>query len=358
MVQHTLEAVAQDDYRAAGKGTGVFGQTMGAATVGRLLESEGETLQTELYGVEASLQAAQTRMPNPPEFLIVSGDGSRYRTNLADQPRGKSNPDKLLEADRDRGWRENKIGVVVRAERGKELPNGEYQAPLELIKTYVATTEDVHVFGRLLRTEFERRGGLQCAEVVWISDHGHGLPELRKREFFDICLNVITDIFHVYERLGECARIIKGDSAAVARERLRYFHKLRDCLYRGQVKELLRTLTRAAETYAPRPAALSELTEKSAARTLWTHIFYVEEHQDTMDYPVYRAKGWPLGSGTIESACGQFGNRFKHNRMRWSPENANHGHHLKASILSEDGRWSRRWPPPVPVLSFPQALLN
>src|SRR5208337_3627709 len=86
VAQHTLETVAQDDYRAAGQGASVFGQTLSAATVGRLLEHEGEKLQTEIFGPEASLQAAQAILPNPPQFVIVSGDGSRYRTNLEDRP--------------------------------------------------------------------------------------------------------------------------------------------------------------------------------------------------------------------------------------------------------------------------------
>ena len=161
MAQHTLETVAQDDYRAAGQGASVFGQTLSAATVGRLLEREGEKLQTELFGAEASLQAAQATPSNPPKFLIVSGDGSRYRTNLADRPRGAPETSKPPDEDRDRGWRENKIGVVIRAEHGKVLPDSQYLPPTELLKTYVATTDDTHTFGSLLRTEFDRRGGKQ-----------------------------------------------------------------------------------------------------------------------------------------------------------------------------------------------------
>jgi hypothetical protein len=324
------------------------------------LERDGEKLQAELFSAEVSLQAAQTTPPNPPQFLIVSGDGSRYRTNLADRPRGKpaTSRQKPPDEERDRGWRENKIGVVIRAEHGKIMPDGQYLPPTELLKTYVATTENTHIFGPLLRTEFDRRGGQQCPEVVWVSDHGHGLPQLRKREFADVKLNVVTDAFHVFERLGECARIIKGDTPAAQRGRKRYFNRLRDRLDRGKTPDVLRLLTAEAQSRAPRPVQLSALAEQTAAHTLWTHIFYIEEHQDTMAYPTYRAKGWPVGSGSIESACGQFGERFKHNRMRWSPKIANDGHHLKAAILSQDGRWERRWPPPVPVLEFPPALLN
>jgi hypothetical protein len=358
VAQHTLETVAQDDYRAAGEGARVFGQTLSAASVGRLLEREGEKLQSELFGPEASLEAAHRAPANPPQFLILSGDGSRYRTRLADRPRGAAKTALPPDEKRDRGWRENKIGAVIRAEHGSVQPDGQYLPPAELLKTYVATTDDTHAFGSLLRTEFERRGGKECPEVVWVSDHGHGLPELRAREFKDVKLNVVTDEYHTFARLGECARIIKGDTPTTAQDRRRYARKLRNLLDRGKTKDLSRLLEKEAEKRAPRPERLSDLTEQPSAHTLWTHILYIESHQDSMDYPTYRAKGWPVGSGTIESACGQFGERFKHNRMRWSPENANHGHHLKAAILSEDDRWTRRWPPPVPVLDFPAEMRN
>ena len=74
-----------------------------------------------------------------------------------------------------------------------------------------------------------------------------------------------------------------------------------------------------------------------------------------MNYPRYRARGWPLGSGAVESACGQFGDRFKHNRMRWTRRTADAGHHIKAAILSQDQRWEKRWPPLIPVLECPLA---
>ncbi|MHC4253935.1 MAG: hypothetical protein ACYS9X_32880 [Planctomycetota bacterium] len=56
---------------------------------------------------------------------------------------------------------------------------------------------------------------------------------------------------------------------------------------------------------------------------------YFEEHHETMGYAAYRAKGWPTGSGSVESACGQFA--------------------VKAAILSGDGRWGRRRPAPIPA---------
>ena len=80
---------------------------------------------------------------------------------------------------------------------------------------------------------------------------------------------------------------------------------------------------------------------------------YLEEHSGAMDYPRYRAKSWPVGSGTAESACGQTGERVKHARMRWTRRVADAIHQIKAATMSGDGRWAKRWPPPLPILETP-----
>jgi hypothetical protein len=365
VVQTVVEHAVEDDYRSSAQQVQLFGNTLSAATVGRLLQREGARLEQECFGLEAMLAAARQVHPNPPGLLIASGDGSRFRTHEADRPRRKGQgrarrtpadpTSALTDEERDRGGRENKVGVLIRAAPGHFQPDGTYVPPAEILKTYVATTGDIHLFGRYLHTEYERRGGLQSLVFVWVSDHGHGLPEMLAREFAGRITQIITDFFHVGERLMACARIVCGEGPAHDRARRQRWHGWRDRLWRGRVARVIDLLTVEAEKRAPRPTRLSDLADRPDAHTLWTHIFYLEKHQATMDYPTYRDHGWPMGSGVIESACGQFGDRFKHNRMRWTRRHADAGHHVKAAILSGDGRWSRRWPPPIPVLPLPLA---
>ena len=359
-----LERVAVDDYRASGESVESSGREFSAAKVGALVRREGEALERELFGPEAALRAAQAAPRNPPEWLILSGDGSRYRSNEADQrkaadgrparPPATAAQQGLKPEERDRGWRENKLGVIIRpADRGRELPDGSYRPPREQVKTYVATTGDIQEFGRDMHTESDRRGGGSCPELVWVADHGHGLPEMQAREFPQA--HVITDFFHVAERLADCARIIVGEGETAQKARRKYWRRLRGKLWDGQVQQVIKLLTEKAEELAPRPKAAADLPPESAAHQLWTHVFYLEKHHQTKDYPAYRARGWPMGSGTMESTCGRFGNRVKHNRMRWTRRNANALHHIKAAIYSEDQRWDKRWPPPIPVLELPLA---
>jgi len=368
VTQHLLEKVAEDDYRASAKSVQVMNNTISAATTGRVLVHEGTRLQTELFGPEAALQAAGEAPANAVPLLLLSSDGSRYRTNEADRRKSASaarpnvssaqdelDVEALTTAERDRGWRENKIGIVARALPGYYDPKGLYVPPKELVKTYVATTGNMEQFGRFFRTEAERRGLENAAVVVWVGDHGHGNPTMLQREFALLKkpLHIITDFYHCSERLAECAKIMEGDGAACKRRRHKRYYQLRSWLWDGKVDKVIETVRAAAEGRAPQPARLSQLDDQPAAKALWLHVLYFEKHQDSMDYPTYRACGWPMGSGTIESSCGQFGDRVKHNRMRWTRTGADALHAVKAAILSQDDRWARRWPPPIPVLELP-----
>ena len=52
-------------------------------------------------------------------------------------------------------------------------------------------------------------------------------------------------------------------------------------------------------------------------------VGYFENHVHRMDYPTYRAKGWAIGSGPIESACKTvIGKRMKNGGMRWGEDGA------------------------------------
>jgi hypothetical protein len=63
-----------------------------------------------------------------------------------------------------------------------------------------------------------------------------------------------------------------------------------------------------------------------------------------MDYPAYRAKGWAIGSGPIESACKTvIGKRMKGGGMRWGEDGADAVAHLRALFRSEKGQWEGFW---------------
>ena len=48
-------------------------------------------------------------------------------------------------------------------------------------------------------------------------------------------------------------------------------------------------------------------------------VNYFQNHRDHLDYADMAARGAPIGSGSMESACGQFQDRLKRRGQFWSP---------------------------------------
>jgi len=70
----------------------------------------------------------------------------------------------------------------------------------------------------------------------------------------------------------------------------------------------------------------------------------VDDESRIGPYPAYRAKGWQIGSGPVESACKRVvGQRLKGAGMRWGEDGANAVCHLRALFLGELGPWAAFW---------------
>lgn len=83
----------------------------------------------------------------------------------------------------------------------------------------------------------------------------------------------------------------------------------------------------------------------ATARTCYqATVRYFTTQVHRMDYPTYRAKGWQIGSGPVESACKRVvGQRLKGAGMRWGEAGADAVCRLRALFLSEPGPGDTFW---------------
>jgi hypothetical protein len=115
--------------------------------------------------------------------------------------------------------------------------------------------------------------------------------------------------------------------------------QLKDALWDGQVNQVIATLQRHAERLGPPQDA--DGPEHPRRRVLANNVGYFETHRKHMDYPTYRRKGWPIGSGVTESAVKQFNKRVKGTEQFWSLPGVEAILALRALWLSQDERWER-----------------
>jgi hypothetical protein len=141
----------------------------------------------------------------------------------------------------------------------------------------------------------------------------------------------VLDFSHAAEHLTALAEALSGaDEAAAGAPAGPWRHRLQ---HEGGAARLA---TRAAIDLRGR---------KADAREAYRWVTgYVRNNLGRMDYPRYRANGWLIGSGHVESACkAVIGMRRTGPGMRWSEAGADAVGHLRALFKSEKGQWDAFW---------------
>jgi hypothetical protein len=191
-------------------------------------------------------------------------------------------------------------------------------------------TGGLAALGDPLRRQGGQVGMDRADRWVGIADGGAGIEDWVRANFPGVEV-VILDFYHAAEHVNDWAKARHPDDAAAADAlATTWCHRLK---HEGgtAVRAGLLALDPTGWT-----AAAAE-----AHRQL---LGYVENQVDRMDYPTYRAKGWLIGSGPVESACKQVVNqRLKGSGMRWGEPGADAVCHLRALFRSEKDQWDAYW---------------
>ncbi len=118
----------------------------------------------------------------------------------------------------------------------------------------------------------------------------------------------VLDFYHVCGYIGKMADALFGPQTAAA---ARWFARMRRWL-RDRPQGAAHVLRSAMQHLERRPMTKVQKAE------FWKAYRYLRHHRRLMDYPGYRRRGLPLGSGVTEAACKTvFTQRFKRSGMRW-----------------------------------------
>jgi hypothetical protein len=271
---------------------------------------------------------------NAPSLLVIAADGGRVQTRTPEV--------------RER-WKEDKIGIVYDALANPQphTQPGEYEGARAQTKTYVATLAPWETAGWLLRVEAERRGYARAGTRLFVADGARSIRELKNLHFPETTF--ILDWAHAAQHLSDCAKAVFGEGSA---EALRWYEQHKQLLWEGRSNAIIEDLRRLSQRLgSPGETDL----EMSPRRILHQNAFaYFPNNQHAIDYPRFRANGWPIGSGVAEGAVKQFGLRMKGSEKFWNglvedaPQDsrrigAEEMLAICALYYSEDGRWDRHW---------------
>ncbi|HEX5325899.1 MAG TPA: ISKra4 family transposase [Acetobacteraceae bacterium] len=270
------------------------GVQLSANTVRRVTETLGARREAQVIGEVAHAWTAglAPAAGSPPDRLYVAMDGVRI-------------------LGMDGAGREVKVGVIVPVAR---TPVGERRAAA----SYAASFEPAEAFGRRLALEAHRRGLEDATDIAVLGDGAAWIWNLAA-EHFPAAVQIV-DWFHASERIWELGRALFGTETPETTAWVE--------------PQLGRLATGQAAALAADWRALPLRGEAAAVRD--EQATYFTNQAERMAYDRYRAAGWDIGSGMVESACKYvIGAREKGPGMRWSEAGANAVAQLRVLLCND-----------------------
>lgn len=152
------------------------------------------------------------------------------------------------------------------------------------------------------------------------------LDELKKAKLLDRLEVVIADIWHVAGYLWAVSTAFHGEKSP---KRNQWVEEKLRALLDGRAGRLLGGLRQMRTSRRLRPAQKKALDKA---------ISYFDNHLHMMDYHIYLARGYPIGTGLVEGLCNSLvKDRMEQSGMRWSIKGAEAM--LRQRAVYRNGDW-------------------
>jgi len=191
--------------------------------------------------------------------------------------------------------------------------------------SYFSRKVNSQEFERLALVEIQRRGVENAKEVAAVNDGAEweqGFIDYHRPDAVRI-----LDFPHAAEHISPIGDYIWGENTPENKQWLREkLHQLKHSGPGGLLGELRQLQQQHPE-----------------AQVVAGNLAYLEKRGAQMQYPLFQAQGWPIGSGIVES-----GNklvveaRLKGSGMHWKDEHVNPMLAIRNILCS--GRWKEEWP--------------
>ena len=228
-------------------------------------------------------------------------------------------------AQREESFRDLKVGcwygletvpLAQRSRRQREKFYREQQVFRAKNLRYYCNLEEAKQFGQLVWATGCRVLADFVPELIFVCDGAVWIWNL-VQQYYPQAVQIV-DWYHATTHLEKIAVMAFSDLT----ERKVWLANVKESLWHGQVQEVIRT---CQELVPQHPNVEPE-------------IAYFVNNETRMDYARFRAAGYAIGSGTIESACKQIvAQRLRKSGAQWTVKGAVHTAKARAAWLS--GEW-------------------
>lgn len=323
---------AQSFDLAAESYTEAVGGAISADSLQRITEGWGAQVDAQRNAAAERANAPAPRGETPQTQRVAEIAPVRERANIS--------TDGTMVLVRGEGWKEVKLtaisAVTVQAagERAAQpvRPSRREHDPLVRLSqhSYQAGLWDADTMGRHQYAEGLRRGVERCVHLSSVNDAAEWIERITQTNF--VCAVQIVDWSHGSGRVWDVGKAVLGEGTA---ETQQWVEAHLDKLWAGDVSGVVTAL----EGLEPKSAGVAEQVRQVTG--------YFRNQAPRMRYAEFRAAGYPIGSGTVESAA----NTVVHHRMRrpgrgWQRDKAQ----AMLAGLSElhSGRFNRAWQATLP----------
>jgi hypothetical protein len=215
-------------------------------------------------------------------------------------------------------WHELKVGVFYLKEQAGQTAGGRGMLSEKVVVSWQGDGAEV---ARRLQWEAQRRGLGRAQSILVIADGAAWIWNVADDRWADA--TELLDFYHASEHVWMLGRALYGEEAGPwVEERL---HQLRH----GQEKKFLAEL---ANLKAPKG---------DAGKTVVEQQNYFQNQSERLAYKEIFKRGWPIGSGAVESACSGQQGRFKQRGQFWTQQGFRDLSSLKQA--RETNHWDELW---------------
>jgi len=216
-------------------------------------------------------------------------------------------------------WHEVKLGVFYLAEHAARTEGGRGVLTEKVVICWQGEPAEL---GRRLHGEAVRRGLGRAKYILVVGDGAPWIWNVAADRW--ATAEELLDFYHASEHVWELGRALYGPEQAQAWVEAR-LHELRH----GQEEQFLAEL-----------AAL-KVPRGEKGQTVREQQNYFARQAQRLNYQEIAERGWPIGSGAVESACSGHQNRFKRRGQFWTREGLAHLAALKQA--RQNNYWDQLW---------------
>ena len=307
-------ATVTGSYEAAAKLAAKVGCAVEDATIHALVQRLGARAQAQTQTRLTQVAADKTSARAASELAVLMIDGFQVRHRGAGWGKQRTEEPRVE-------WHETKVGVFYRQEQAAQSSSGRGQLSEKVVVSWQGAALEL---GRRLHWEAQAGGLGRARQTLVVGDGAPWIWNLAADRW--PAANQLLDFYHAAQHLWSLGVALHGEGTPAAQAWVdRQCHRLRHGQERAVLKELAALDPPAGE----------------AGEVVRREQNYFATQAARLKYQAAEKRGWPLGSGAVESACRQKQCRRKRPGQFWTRPGLRHLDALEEA--RDNGHWDQLW---------------